>query len=133
MKHPLLLVLVVTTVLFPTFGLSAPALGSSQNPQALDRMPEPVGGLTAIMQLVSYPESAMQNGIEGKVVLSIVVDTAGQVKSIKVLESARNDLDKSAVKAIEQSQWIPAQKDGKPVEAGVIVPIQFKLDKKSKK
>ncbi len=133
MKHPILAILIAAAVLLPGCGISAAEPASNQTLQALDKMPEPVGGLMAIMQLVSYPQSAIKDGIEGKVLLTVIVDVTGKVKSVEVLEAVRSDLDKAAVKAMKQSKWIPAQKDGRPEEATVIVPIQFKLESNSKK
>ena len=132
MKHLILIIIVAATVGWPTHGISAAEPATIPSPQALDKMPEPIGGLTAIMQLVSYPKSAIEDGIEGKVLLTVVVDNGGNVQSVQVLEGVRSDLDKAAVKALEKSKWTPAQKDGKPQEASIIVPVQFKLASKEK-
>ena len=132
MKYALLLLLAVAAVL-PAGVSSASEPVSQQNLQILDKMPEPVGGMTAIMQQVTYPKAALKDGIEGKVLLSIVVDKAGKVKSVEISQGVRSDLDQAAVKAIKKTHWIPAQKDGKPVESSVVLPIQFKLEKKAEK
>lgn len=132
MKH-LILVLIAAAVIFPTCGASAAETAPAQNPQTFDKIPEPVGGLDAIMQLVSYPKSAKEDGLEGKVLLTVTIDASGNSTSVKVLEGVRDDLDKAALKALKQSKWIPAQKDGMPVETTVVVPVQFRLaEKKSK-
>jgi periplasmic protein TonB len=115
------------------FEFVAPRAATAQEAAAFDTPPAPVGGLTAIMQNVTYPKAAMKDGIEGKVLLAVVVDAAGHTKSASVQQSVRKDLDEAALKAIKKSEWIPAQKDGKPVACTIIVPIQFKLEKKSQK
>jgi TonB family protein len=127
-----ILILIAAFVILPTGGISAAEPPSNPSFQQLDKMAEPVGGLSAIMQLVSYPKSAKKDGIEGRVLLSMVVDTAGCVKNLEVKEGVRSDLDEAAVKALEESKWIPAQKDGRPVESSIIVPIQFRLESKTR-
>lgn len=46
-----------------------------------DVMPEPIGGFEAIMKNVVYPESAKEEGIQGKVIVKLIVDEKGNVSS----------------------------------------------------
>lgn len=78
-----------------------------------------------------YPEEAKAKGIEGKVYLSILVDTGGKVKEAKVLKSDNPVFDTPAIDAARQWLFSPAIKDGKAVEAWLTMPFMFKLaDKK---
>jgi periplasmic protein TonB len=124
---------VTASVVLLVFAMMVHSPASAEELKKLDNMPEPIGGLTAIMQQVAYPKSAIKDGMEGKVFLTVVIDTMGRVKSVEIKEGVRSDLNQAAVKAINMSNWIPAQKDGKPVESSIVVPIQFKLEKKIKK
>jgi TonB family protein len=127
---PLLIVAVSSLLLL---GIPASTYVLAQDTVAFDVAPSPEGGLLALMQQIPYPASAKKDGIEGKVLLSIVVGTDGQVKSAEITRSVRNDLDQAALQAIQASKWTPAQKGGKPVESNIVVPVQFKLEDKSKK
>jgi TonB family protein len=134
-KHmrPAVQIVITIIAMIVAMGCTDLSLASDQNPPSFDKPPEPVGGMTAIMQLVAYPQSAVKDGVEGRVMVSVAIDSVGHVKSVAVESGVRKDLNKAAKKAIAKSEWIPAQKDGRAVESKVIVPIQFKLEKKTPK
>ena len=71
----------------------------------------------------------MQNRIEGKVGLDIVVLADGRVGDVTVSESldSVHGLDKNAVTAMKQWEFKPGTKDGKPVAVRVSVSITFAL------
>lgn len=76
----------------------------------------------------SYPKSARQRRIEGKVLLNVVVNSDGSPLIVSVLSSSGfEDLDESAIGAVSKWQFIPAKKSGVFVQANVIVPIEFKI------
>jgi TonB family protein len=81
-----------------------------------DLMPEPIGGIEAIMKNVVYPESAREEGIQGKVLVKLIVDEKGNVSSTEVVQSVNEELDKAAVDAIKKTKFNPAMKDNKPVK-----------------
>ncbi len=132
MKH-FILFLLASTVIFITNGSFGADPSGSQNLQPVDKWPEPVGGTSALMHHVAYPKTALKDGLEGKVLLSLVVDTLGIAQSVKVVESVRADLDGAATEAVKATKWIPAQKDGKAVAITIRVPVQFKLADKTRK
>jgi TonB family protein len=76
-----------------------------------------------------YTREAMQNRIEGKVGLSVVVLSDGKVGDVTVTESLDSvyGLDKNAVAAMKQWEFKPGVKDGKPVAVSVDVMIDFTL------
>ena len=74
-----------------------------------------------------YPEIALQEGIEGKVVLEIVVNAKGHVENVKVLKSSNKVLEEAAVKAAKQYVFKPAQKSGKNVAVSIVLPITFQM------
>jgi TonB family protein len=63
--------------------------------------------------------------LKGKVVITLVVTSAGQPSRLKVIESIDNDVDQSALRAVEQWRFAPARKDGKAVAVRVTVEISF--------
>ncbi len=75
-----------------------------------------------------YPKSAKRRGIQGKVLLSVLVKKDGTAGDIQVSKSSgSNDLDEAALDAVKQWKFIPAKNKGSIVEAKVIVPVEFKL------
>ena len=76
-----------------------------------------------------YTNEAMQNRIEGRVVLDVVVLADGAVGEVGVKESLDSiyGLDKNAVAAMRQWQFKPGQKDGKPVAVRVSAVMTFTL------
>jgi periplasmic protein TonB len=75
-----------------------------------------------------YPQSAKRKGIQGKVFLSVVVKIDGTPASVEISRSSgSNDLDEAALDAVKQWKFIPARSNGKFVEAGVVVPVEFKI------
>ena len=76
-----------------------------------------------------YTAEAMQQMIEGEVLLGVVVKSDGSVGAIEVKESldAVYGLDDNAVKAMKQWVFRPGTKDGKPVSVRVDVKMRFTL------
>ncbi|MBI1932624.1 MAG: energy transducer TonB [Ignavibacteriales bacterium] len=99
----------------------------------IDKMPEIKGGIQVLVKNIKYPESAKQEGIEGKVFVKANVDEAGNVESAEVVKSINKELDEAAISAIKLTKFIPGEKNGKFVIAEVVIPIHFKLDDKKEK
>lgn len=80
-----------------------------------------------IMSKLQYPELAKKAGLEGKVVLRVLVRRNGSVKKY-IVENSDSDLfNKSAGDAVMKTQFLPALQNGKPVACWLSVPISFKL------
>jgi TonB family protein len=97
-----------------------------------DKEPEFPGGFDAMVKYliknVKYPEQAKKNGTQGKVFVSFTVTKKGKIQNVKVTQSVNAELDAEAVRVISSMpDWNPGLKDGKPVDAEMTVPIQFKL------
>ena len=92
--------------------------------------PEPIGGFAAIQRNLVYPEAARRAGIEGTVILHVLIDENGNVADTWVLKSLGNsDCDEAAVAAIKKTKWKPAMQNGKPVKVRISVPVIFRLRK----
>jgi TonB family protein len=74
-----------------------------------------------------YTEEARRRGIEGDVVLEIVVRADGAVGSVKVLQGLGGGLDQRATEAVRQWRFSPARRYGTPVDVIVEVAVEFKL------
>jgi TonB family protein len=78
---------------------------------------------------VSYPDKALQQGIEGKVVLSFIVEKDGSISRVRVKESAGPELDAEARRLFSLLLWEPAVSFGQPVASENEFPINFNIKK----
>ena len=74
-----------------------------------------------------YPDIARQAGIEGMVILKLLVDTDGSVLQVQVLKSLHPALDQAAADAAKSWQFAPAKQRDKPVRVWVSFPVNFIL------
>ena len=81
---------------------------------------------------VTYPDKALQQGIEGKVVLAFIVEKDGSVSQVRVKESAGPELDAEARRLFSLLLWEPAGSFGQPVASENEFPIKFDLKKYNK-
>ncbi len=94
---------------------------------AVEKMPEPIGGLKAIQQNVTYPEIAKRAGIQGRVYVKAYVDSTGNVARTMLLRGICAGCDEAALDAVQKVKFIPGMQNGKAVNVEVTVPILFKL------
>ncbi len=76
-----------------------------------------------------YPQFEKDEGIQGTVLLLVVIRSSGKVQKVKVKKSSGNfDLDYAAVESVEQCwKFAPATQNGVPVRSTLSVPIRFSL------
>lgn len=81
---------------------------------------------------LKYPEVAKKNKIQGKVLLSFVIEKNGSLTDIVVIRGLSPETDREAVRVLKNSaKWAPAEKDGKPVRVKYSININFDLSKAS--
>lgn len=100
--------------------------------EVADKMPEFPGGMTGLMQHLSknirYPAEAHTNNIQGRVVVSVIINTEGKVTNAKIVQSVAPSLDAEALRVTDtMPDWIPGTKDGKPVNVKYTFPVVFRL------
>ena len=98
----------------------------------VEKQPEYPGGTAELFKYLSkaikYPVIAQENGIQGRVVCSFVVNRDGSIVDIQVMRGVDPSLDKEAVRVIsEMPKWKPGEQRGKPVRVRFILPVQFRL------
>ncbi len=125
---PAMLMLILLPII--SIGGETPA---ADTPITFDKPPEPVGGMAALLSSIKYPESAKKDNIQGTVLVNLTIGANGTVTKAEIQQGVHKDLDKAALDALRSTVWVPAQKDNKPVETMVTVPVKFKLDDKKKK
>lgn len=83
-----------------------------------------------VYDYIKYPDSAIRNGIEGRVIAEFVVGKDGKVRDVEIVRGLDDDIDAQVVKVIMASpKWKPAILGGKEVSVRVSVPVEFKLSK----
>ena len=130
----MVLVTLAVLVMFSSIGFVAAGSVAACAAESEDvTMPKIIPGSCVLPE---YPEDARKAGIEGTVLVDVLVNKHGQVAAVKVKEGIEEcpSMDRSAVSAVRQWTFEPATKDGKAIEIEVTVPIKFVLDdKKCKK
>jgi len=77
----------------------------------------------------AYPPMALRAGLESDVALRIEVDPAGNVTKTEITKSGGSGFDEEALKAVQQSRFEPAQRDGHSVPAEFTYVYRFRLRK----
>lgn len=93
-----------------------------------DKMPEPIGGISAIYKNIVYPEIAKRAGIEGTVNLLVFINKEGAVIDVKNLKGIGAGCDEAAIEAINKTKFSPGMQDGKAANVQFLIPIKFKLN-----
>ena len=87
-----------------------------------------------VYQYLKYPEGAVQDGTQGKVLVDFIIDEGGKVTDVKVLKGVDERLDAEAVRVIAASPaWKPGYVQGKKVKAEISLYVEFRLEKKKNK
>ncbi len=76
-----------------------------------------------------YPDQARQEGIQGRVLLSLIIDPEGRAEpqSITIVRWLHPEIDAEAVRYASRAQFRPICFGGRPVRARVTLPIDFKI------
>jgi periplasmic protein TonB len=105
-------------------GSGLPGLPAPTTPLRTNREAKPIQTVRA-----SYPPMALRMGLESDVTLKIEVDTQGKVTKAEIIKTGGAGFDEEALKAVKQSRFEPAQRDGKNVPAEFTYSYRFRLQK----
>ena len=99
---------------------------------AVEQMPQFPGGDAELMKFLSknikYPTMAMENNIQGRVVVQFVVTKTGAIGEVKVIRSVDRDLDREAIRVCKSlPNFIPGKMNGQAVNVWYTLPVNFKL------
>lgn len=97
-----------------------------------EQMPEFPGGMKEMLKFlqenVKYPENAMKNNVQGRVIVQFVIEKDGTPTEFKVARSVDPDLDAEALRVLQtMPKWKPGMQRGKIVRVKFTVPVSFKL------
>lgn len=86
-----------------------------------------------VYQYLKYPQEAVRDGVQGRVMVEFVIGIDGKVTDVKVVKGVSPELDAEAVKVVSASpKWRPARLKGEKVRCSMTIPIEFRLEKKGK-
>ena len=98
----------------------------------VEEMPSFPGGSAALMSYLSsntkYPVVAQENGVQGRVIVSFVVERDGSISDVKVARSVDPSLDREAQRVVKSMpKWKPGKQNGSTVRVKYTVPVVFRL------
>ena len=98
----------------------------------VEQMPSFPGGQSALLQYLSsnikYPVVAEENGVQGRVIVTFVVEKDGSITDVRVVKSVDPSLDKEAQRVVKSMpKWIPGKQNGAAVRVKYTVPVTFRL------
>ena len=102
--------------------------------EMVEQMPEfPGGGMSAALEYIQknmqYPESAKENGTQGRVTVQFVIDKAGNVTEPKVLRPVDKELDAEAIRLVKSMpKWKAGMQKGQAVAVKFTMPVLFRLE-----
>ncbi len=98
----------------------------------VEQMPSFPGGQGALLEYlnshVKYPVVAQENGVQGRVVVSFVVEKDGSITDVRVVRSVDPSLDREAARVVSSMpRWTPGKQNGSAVRVKYNVPVSFRL------
>ena len=98
----------------------------------VEEMPQFPGGPNALFEYlnknIKYPVVAEENGVQGRVIVTFVVERDGSITDVKVVKSVDPSLDKEASRVVKgMPHWIPGKQNGSAVRVKYTVPVTFRL------
>ena len=98
----------------------------------VEQLPEYTGGMQAMIEFLQsnmkYPEDAVDQKVEGRVMVQFVVETDGSVSDVHVAKHVFPSLDAEAIRVVQSMpKWIPGKDKGKVVRVQYTLPIVFRM------
>lgn len=99
---------------------------------SVEQVPEFPGGMEGfgryLSKAIRYPAIAKENGTQGRVILTFVVEKDGSSTDIKVARGIGDGCDEEAVRALKNApKWKPGIQNGRPVRVQYSIPVSFAL------
>lgn len=83
---------------------------------------------TWVQQNIRFPQIALENGIQGRVVLSFVIEKDGRLTNIQVLQSPDRSLSDEAIRVLSKSpKWSPGKQRNQVVRVKYTLPVDFRV------
>ena len=98
----------------------------------VDNSPEFPGGTMGLLEFmrttIQYPAQARKDTIQGRVLVSFIVNKDGSIVKPEIVKSAHPLLDEEALRMVnEMPAWKPGEQNGVPVRVKYTIPVNFRL------
>lgn len=81
-----------------------------------------------VQQNIRFPQIALENGIQGRLVLSFVIEKDGRLTNIQVLQSPDRSLSDEAIRVLSKSpKWSPGKQRNQVVRVKYTLPVDFRV------
>ena len=86
-----------------------------------------------VYRYIKYPNSAVEEGVQGRVTVEFIIEKSGEVSNVKIVNSVDERLDAEVLKVVRASpKWKPATIKGEAVRVKTSIPVEFRLTKESR-
>jgi TonB family protein len=102
----------------------------------VEQDPQPPGGdLQAYFaKNIRYPQKAINQDVEGRVFVTFVITSSGEVDDVRLLKGIGYGCDEEAIRVVKSMpQWVPGKNVGSNVKVRMNIPIVFKLSRGDEK
>ena len=90
--------------------------------------PGQAGLFQYLSNTIQYPVVAEENGVQGRVIVTFVVERDGSITELKVVKSVDPSLDREAVRVVRSMpKWTPGKQNGEAVRVKYTIPVTFRL------
>ncbi len=81
-----------------------------------------------VQKQLIFPQIALENGIQGRVVLSFVIEKDGRLTNVQVLQTPDRSLSEEAIRVLKQSpKWSPGKQRNQTVRVKYTLPVDFRV------
>ena len=103
------------------------AIDASQYLETVEIAPSIVGGLEALSKNVVYPDTAVKAGVQGMVIVRVLISATGRIDKASIEKSDSPLLSQAALDAVRSVRFLPGKAGDQPVKCQVMVPVKFRL------
>ena len=93
----------------------------------VEQMPQLIGGLESIQEIIAYPQEARDQGIEGRVFVQLIVDTQGRTTDGVIVRGIGGGINEEALRAVHLAEFHPGSQNGELKCVRMSLPITFRL------
>ncbi len=127
MKHIILAAVLLAIFTLPASAQEKAKIDPADYLETVDTPQEITGGMKALAEKIEYPEAAKEAGIQGTVILKVLLGTDGNPDDVSVEKSDSELLNESAINAVRAVRFTPGKIGDKAVKTQVMIPVKFML------
>jgi TonB family protein len=119
--------IVLSALLASAAAASAQDVDTSKSNRPIPDAVMPSVDVAELGSRIKYPEEARKEGLEGKVVVNVFIDTDGTPIKARVSSSDNELFNQPAIDAVMSMTFTPGEQDGKKIRVWASIPITFSL------